>query len=239
MLEKELKYLLRHPLMAVLALVVPAIAAVVGWWALPFLSNPFWRAIPLFGFALYALLVTQAVWLNAFGWDRGGARLWFLAPIDLADVLRAKNAASRVLAFGLFALSAAAIVATGGVPPAGAVVAALVLHLGAGAWWVTAGNLVSILNPRPGSHSLQRGASLSPISALVGMGIISGVVGLFLLPILLAWPLSDRPWPFLVASWAALGLAGAAVRRAALPFTVRLLARRREDVIGAVAGDDV
>jgi ABC-2 type transport system permease protein len=236
-LEKELKYLLRHPLTAVLALVLPALAAVVGWKLGPLLPpNEIWRALPLFGFALYALLVTQVVWLNAFGWDRAGVRLWFLAPVELRDVLRAKNAASQLLAFGLFAASAGALFATGGLPEAWAVLAALALHLGAGIWWVTAGNVVSILNPRPGAHGLQRGAGLAPLSALLGMAIVSGGLALFVPPALLAHRY-DNPW-LLVVAWTALALAGAAAQRALLPFTARLLARRREQVLAAVGGDD-
>lgn len=237
LLEKELKYLLRHPLAAVLGLVVPAIAAMVGWRALPYIpeeAGEVVRALPLFGFALYAQLVTQAFWLNAFGWDRGGARLWFLAPLDLADVLRAKNAAVRLLALAIFAASAVALFATSGAPPLWALVAALALHLGAGAWYQAAGNVISILNPRPAPHSLQRGASLSPVSALAGMGIVSAGTALFVPPVFLALHL-EEPW--LVAGlWAALGLVGAAVRRAVFPATARLLLRRREELLDSVAG---
>jgi ABC-2 type transport system permease protein len=238
LLEKELKFLLRHPLAAVLGLVVPAIAAVVGWRALPYIpaeAGEVVRALPLFGFALYALLVTQSFWLNAFGWDRGGARLWFLAPVELADVLRAKNAAVRILSLAIFAASAAALVATSGPPPIWAALAAIALHLGLGPWYLAAGNLVSIVNPRPAAHSLQRGGSLAPVSALLGMAIFSGGAALFALPVVLAlrW---DEPW-LLVAGWAALGLAGAAVRRALLPATVRLLLRRKEQLLAGVAGD--
>jgi ABC-2 type transport system permease protein len=239
-LEKELKYLARHPLTAVLLLVVPGIAAVAGWGTRSLAyagASELRAALPLFGFALYALLVTQAVWINAFGWDRGAARTWFVAPVRPADVLRAKNVASRVLAFAIFAGSALALVATAGPPPLWALLAALALHLGAGVWFVTAGNVVSILHPRPGSHALQRGASVAPLSALVGMGIVSAGGALFVPPVLLVVRL-EQPW-VLVWSWAAIGLAGAAVRRAVLPATARLLERRREELLAAVTGDDV
>lgn len=237
-LEKELKYLLRHPLTAVLALVVPGIAAVLGWRAvryIPVEAGEVVRALPLFGFALYAHLVTQAFWLNAFGWDRGGARLWFLAPVAPLDVLRAKNAAVRLLGLAIFAASAAALFATGGAPPPWAVLAAVALHLGLGPWFLAAGNLVSIANPRSAPYSLQRGASLAPVSALAGMAIVSSGAALFAPPVLLALRL-DAPWA-LVAAWAALGVAGAAVRRAVLPATARLLERRREALLAAIAGE--
>lgn len=238
-LEKELKYLLRHPLMAVLALVIPGLAAILGWAGLPLKldgAQELLAALPLFAFALYTLLVTQVVWINAFGWDRGGARLWFLAPVRPVDVLRAKNAAARVVALGIFAASALALFATGGLPPAWAILGALALHLGAGVWLVTAGNVVSILNGRPGSHALQRGASVAPFSALLGLGIVSGVSVLFLPPVLLEVQ-TGQPWT-LFWGWCAVGLAGVAVRRAALPWTARLLERRREELLAAVGGDD-
>ena len=240
LLEKEVKYLLRHPLTAVLGLVVPGIAAVVGWRALPFIPKDrgeVVRALPLFGFALYAQLVTQAFWLNAFGFDRGGARVWFLAPQDLADVLRAKNASVRLLSLLIFGLSALALVATAGPPPFWALLAALALHLGISPYYLAAGNLVSVLNPRPAALSLQRGGSLAPVSALVGMGIVSAGAALFALPVLLALRL-DEPW-VLVLSWTALGLGGAALRRAVLPATARLLSTHREALLAAVTGDDV
>jgi ABC-2 type transport system permease protein len=239
-LEKELKYLLRHPLVAVLALVVPGVAAVLGWARLPVAlagASELATAIPLFAFALYTLLVTQVVWINAFGWDGGGARLWFLAPVRGVDVLRAKNAAARILALAIFAASALALFATGGVPPAWVLLAALALHLGAGGWLVTAGNVVSILNGRPGSHALQRGASVAPFSALLGLAIVSGVTLLFLPPVLLERRV-EQPW-VLFWGWSAVGLVGVAVRRAVLPWTARLLERRREELLAAVAGDDV
>jgi ABC-2 type transport system permease protein len=238
LLEKELKVLSRHPLAAVLVLVVPAIAGVVGWRALPFIpaeAGEVVRALPLFGFALYAQLVTQAFWLNAFGWDRGGARLWFLVPADPADVLRAKNLGTSLLSLCIFAASAAALFAAGGLPPAWSVAAAAALHLGIGPWYRAAGNVVSILNPAPAVHSLQRGGNLAPASSLAGLVIVSAGAALFAPPVLLALRL-DQPW-LLVGAWAALGVAGSAVRRAVLPATARLLVRRREALLAAVAGD--
>ncbi len=151
-------------------------------------------------------------------------------------MLRAKNAAVRLLSLAIFAASAAALIATGGPPPPWAALAAVALHLGIGPWYLAAGNLVSIVNPRPAAHGLQRGASLAPISALLGMAIFSGGAALFALPVLLALRL-EEPW-LLVAGWAALGLAGAAVRRALLPATVRVLLRRKEQLLAAVTGDE-
>ncbi|MGC3998971.1 MAG: hypothetical protein QM767_16610 [Anaeromyxobacter sp.] len=239
LLEKELKYLLRHPLSGVLALVVPGFAAFVGWRAARFTqaeASEVVTAVPLLGFALYAHLVTQVFWLNALGSDRGGTRLWFLAPVDPGDVLRAKNVGAVVMALVLFGASASALTATQGAPPAWAAVGAAVLFLSLAPWFLSAGNLVSTLNPRAMPRTVQRGGWIPPLSALLGMAILVVGGGIFSVPVLVGLWL-DSPWA-MVGGWAALGLAGAAVYRAALPRTGRLLARRREAVLDAVAGDD-
>jgi ABC-2 type transport system permease protein len=239
LLEKEGKYLARHPLAAVLGLVIPALAALVGWQVAPRIpaeaGEPL-RAVPLLGFALYAHLATEVFWLNAFGWDRGGARLLFLSPLPLADALRAKNVAVYALSAGIFAASAALLAASGGATHGWELAGAGALHAGLAPWLLAAGNVVSILNPRAAAYALQRGSRLSPASALAGMAIVSGGAGLFAAPVLLALRL-DAPW-VLVGVWVLLGVAGAIVYRLALPRTAALLARRREVVLAAVAGDD-
>jgi ABC-2 type transport system permease protein len=240
LLEKEGKYLLRHPIASVLALVVPAFAGVVGWKvapAIPEEAGEVVRVLPLLGFALYAHLATQPFWLNAFGWERGGGRAWFLAPVAPADVLAAKNAAAYAFSLALFAASAGAGVVAAGAPPAWALLGAFALHTGIAPWFLAAGNVVSILNPRAAPHTVQRGAHLSPVSALAGLAIFSGGAALFAVPVLVAIRL-EAPW-LLPSSWAALGLLGLVVYRAALPRTARLLGTRREPLLEAVCGDDV
>ena len=100
-----------------------------------------------------------------------------------------------------------------------------------------AGNLVSILNPRPAPHTIQRGGHLSPVSALAGMAIFSAGVALFSTPVLggdparraLAPPRRvgaarpPRPRPLPVGAPAA----GAPPARAARAAPRRRLRRRR------------
>jgi ABC-2 type transport system permease protein len=239
LVEKEGKYLLRHPVSSVLALVVPAFAAFVAWKISPRIpaeAGEVVRVLPLLAFALYAHLATQPFWLNAFGWERGGGRTWFLAPVAHADVLVAKNAAAYGLSLALFAASAGVGIAVGGAPPRWALLAALALHAGIAPWFLAAGNVVSILNPRATPHTIQRGGHLSPVTALAGMAIFAMGGALFGLPVLGAIRL-EEPW-LLVAGWGALGLAGALVYRLALPRAARLLGERREPFLEAVCGDD-
>jgi len=240
LLEKEGKYLLRHPIASVLALVLPAFAALVGWKVAPRIpaeAGEVVRALPIFGFAAYAHLATQPFWLNAFGWERGGARVLFLAPVAPGDVLVAKNLSAYLLSLALFASSAAAGAAAGGAPPAWALLGALALHAGMAPFFLGPGNLVSILNPRPAAHTIQRGGHISPVSALAGMAIFSAGAGIFAIPALVAIRL-DEAW-LLPAGWAALGAAGLAGYRAALPRVARLLAARREPFLEAACGDDL
>jgi ABC-2 type transport system permease protein len=240
LLEKEGKYVLRHPVAVVLALVVPAFAALVAWKLAPLIpqeAGEVVRALPLFGFAAYAHLATQPFWLNAFGWERGGGRLWFLAPVDPGDVLVAKNVAAYVLSLVLFVASAATGILVGGPPPAWAIAGALALHLGMAPFFLTAGNAISILNPRAAPHTVQRGGHLSPVSVLAGMAVFGAGAALFAVPVLIAIRL-DVAW-VLPAGFAALGVAGILVYRAALPRLARLLAERREPFLDAVCGDDL
>jgi ABC-2 type transport system permease protein len=239
LLEKEGKYVLRHPVAVVLALVVPAFAALVAWKLSPLIpeeAGEVVRALPLFGFAAYAHLATQPFWLNAFGWERGGGRTWFLAPVAPRDVLVAKNAVAYLLSLALFVASAAAGFAVGGPPPGWAVAGALCLHVGMAPFFLAAGNVISIVNPRPAPYTVQRGGHLSPVSVLAGMAVFAAGAGLFAAPVLVAIRL-ERAW-VLPAGFAALGLVGAAVYRSTLPRAARLLAARKEPLLAAICGDD-
>jgi ABC-2 type transport system permease protein len=236
--EKEVKYLLRHPLARMDAVLVPAITTLIGWKVgsrIPGGEGAVLHALPLFGLAAYTHLVVQPFWLNAFGWDRGGARVAFLAPLDLVEVLRVKNAVLLAFSTALFAVSAAILLLPGGRPPAWAVVGAAILFAGMAPWLYAGGNLISILRPRAAPFTL-RGGNLSALSALAGIVVTSAVSGLFALPVLLAvrW---EAPWA-MVGAWAATGAVGVALHRATLPALARLLAERRDALLPVVCGDD-
>ncbi len=239
LLEKEGKYLLRHPLVRASALVEPVLGALVAWKLSPRLpaeAGEVVRALPLLGFALYTHMSMQVFWLNAFGWDRGGARELFLAPLDLSQVLAAKNLALHAVSTAVFAGTAALMLAAGGWVPAWALAAAAVLHAGLAPGLYALGNLVSVLNPRAAPFTVQRNASFSWLSGLAGMGILSGMGGLFALPVLLALRL-ESPW-LVPAAWASLGAVGLWIYRRTLPAVGRLLAARRDAFLPVVCGDD-
>jgi ABC-2 type transport system permease protein len=238
-LEKEAKYLWRHPLARIYALIIPAFAALVAWKAEPSMpreAGEVVRALPLLAFAVYTHLVMQIFWLNALGWERGGARTWYLAPVGLSSVLAAKNAALYAWSLLVFALAAGLAILVGGRPPAWALLAGLALHAGLAPILYGLGNLVSVLNPRAAPFAVQRNGSLSWLSGLAGMGILSAASGLFALPVLFALRL-ESPW-LVPTAWALLGLAGFAAYWRTLPSVAGLLARRRDALLPEVCGDD-
>lgn len=240
LLEKEARYLFRQPLARVDLLLAPVIMVFVALQLeprIPVEAGEVVRALPLFGAALYAHLLLQAFWLNGFGWERGGARAFFLSPVDLGAVLRAKAAVLYGFSLFLFLLSAAVMLLLGkGTPPRWAFAAAVVLHAGTAPWLYAAGNMVSILRPKAASFAIQRSSALSTLSGLIGMGIVSAVTMLFALPALLATRV-DSP-TVLLAGWSVLGLAGALGLRFAIPRQARLLAERRDEFLPVVCGDE-
>ncbi len=240
LLEKELLYLARHPAARIYFVVLPAIAALLGW-KLPAgrageLSELV-RVLPLFAIAAYVHLALQMFWVNGLGWERGGARALFLAPIDPGRILAAKNGALATYTLALFAIAGGAYVATSGPPPAWAAAGAVLLAIGLAPFLYGAGNVVSIVMPRAAPLGLQRAGSISAVAAIAGMGITSATLALFAFPVLLATTL-DRLW-IVPAGWAILGAVGVVTWRATLPAAGRLLAHRKEAVLAAVSGDDL
>ena len=239
LLEKELLYLSRHPATRIYLVILPAIAALLGW------KLPVQRAgefaglvsiLPLFGIAAYVHLAVQMFWVNALGWERGGARVFFLAPVAPGRVLAAKNVALAAYATLLFTAAAGAYALTAGPPPAWALVAAFVLELGLAPALYALGNLVTITMPRAAPFGVQRAGSVSAVAAIAGMGITSGTLMVWAIPVLVALR-GDALW-LIPAGWTVLGLAAAVAWRATLPLVGRLLLERQESVLAAVCGDE-
>jgi ABC-2 type transport system permease protein len=240
LLEKELRYLARHPVLRLYAVLLPVLAGVAGWRLRmrggTGVEAELAAALPVLALAAYVHLVTQPFWLNAFAWDRGGARLLFLAPIPTPELLRAKNRAALAASTVLFALTGSVLVAAGGMPPPWALLGAAVLHVGMAPGLHALGNLTSVLNPRAAPFGVQRGGALPPLSALAGMAVVSAVAGLFAVPaVVAAWV--GNPW-LLPVGWCGTGILALIVYRSTLPRVARLLERKREVVLAEVCGDD-
>lgn len=239
LLEKEVRYVLRHPLSRISLVLVPVLAAFLAWRGGSHLAqerSELLRALPLFGIAAYAHLALQVFWLNAFGWDRGGARALFLAPVAPERVLAAKNLAVASYAVLVCGVGVAAWVAVAGPAPGWAVAGAFLLHVGVAPVFLVGGNAVSIANPKAAPFGIQRGGSLPQLSALAGMGLFSGAIVAFGWPIFLAVWL-DAPWAA-PAAWAATGALAWLAWWWTLPVAGRFLVRRRDALLAAVCGDD-
>ena len=238
--EKELRHLARHPAARIYVLVLPALAGIVAWrapWNLGGDAAEILRALPLFGLAAYVHLAFQIFWVNGLGAERGGARTLFLAPIAPEQILAAKNLALFAFTTAVFSLSAGAYLAVAGAPPLWASAGALALEVGLAPVLYGLGNVLGVLAPRAAPSGLQRAGSVSPLAALAAMGITSGALAIFALPVLGALWL-DTLWALPIA-WAALAVAAGFAWRATLPLTGRFLWRRREQVLAAVCGDEV
>lgn len=237
--EKEMRYLARHPAARIYVVVLPALAAIVAWrapWNLGGDAAEILRALPLFGLAAYVHLAFQIFWVNGLGSERGGAQTLFLAPVAPAHVLAAKNLALFAFTTGVFSMAACAYLAVAGAPPLWATLGALALEVGLAPVLYGLGNVLGILAPRAAPSGLHRAGSVSPLAALAAMGITSGALALFALPVLGALWL-DALWSVPIA-WAVLAVAAGVAWRATLPVAGRFLSRRREQVLAAVCGDE-
>jgi ABC-2 type transport system permease protein len=238
--EKEIRYLTRHPAVRIYLLVLPVLASLIGA-KLPVPRGAglaeVLRALPLFALAAYVHLAFQIFWVNGLGFERGGARTLYLAPIAPERILAAKNLALLVFTSGAFALSAAAYIAVAGPPPAWATAGAAVLQVGMAPLLYGLGNVLGMVVPRAATFGIQRSGSVSPLAALAAMAISSATLGLFGLPVLLAVYL-EALW-LVPVSWAVLAVCGGVAWRLTLPASGRLLVARREEILAAVCGDDV
>jgi len=240
--EKEVRYLTRHPAARVYVFILPALAALLGWKGQSLFTRAgdaaeVVRALPLFGLAAYVHLAFQIFWVNGLGWERGGARTLFLAPVPLEQVLSAKNLALFAYTTAVFVLAAGAYVALTGAPAAWVGLGALALEVGMAPVLYAFGNVLGILTPRAAPFGMQRAGSLSPLAALAAMGITSAAMAVFALPVLGALWL-DALWAVPVA-WIALAIAAGVAWKRTLPLAAGLLSRRREQVLSAVCGDEV
>lgn len=151
LLEKEIRSLVRMPRFRVLfgmacvfsvVILVPA-AFETG-------DRVFMRANLLPIINLYGLLIlSDALLLNVFGFDRRAAQLYFVTPTPFATVLKAKNLTAIVFILVQGAVAAAVTTAlrlAGGAESIGNAMAATAV---VGVFFLSAGNLMSIGMPRP------------------------------------------------------------------------------------------
>ncbi|MBV9759977.1 MAG: hypothetical protein JO340_05390 [Acidobacteriaceae bacterium] len=152
LLEKELRSLLRMPRFRVL-FGIACIFSVVILIPITLQSGhhtAFVRAnlLPLIN--LYGLLIlSDALMLNIFGFDRHAAQIYFVSPVPFPVVLKAKNLAAVVFVVlqALLALIVCSVLRVSVSPQSiGDAVAATAV---VGLFFLSVGNLMSVLMPRP------------------------------------------------------------------------------------------
>ncbi|MGH9584665.1 MAG: hypothetical protein ACRD4O_17225 [Bryobacteraceae bacterium] len=110
-----------------------------------FMRNNFLVVVDLYGL----LLLSDALLLNVFGFDRSAAQVYFAAPVPLEDVMRAKNV-TAVIFVALQGVAALALAAALRVPlDAFAIGEAVGASAVATVFFLAVGNLCSVAMPRP------------------------------------------------------------------------------------------
>jgi ABC-2 type transport system permease protein len=131
--------------------------------------------------SLYGLLVlADALMWNVFGFDRSAAQLYFVTPVDLRAVFRAKNIVAAVfLAIQSVVVICFALLLRMPVTPAAAVTA-LCAAAAMGTFFISVGNMSSVIIPRAvdarSTMKKQAGAGLQLwlLGCTVGSGVLVG-----------------------------------------------------------------
>jgi ABC-2 type transport system permease protein len=238
LVEKEFRFLLRAPRFRLVFAMGFSFGFLI-WWPLAFGRHPgSWMSQNFLAVvSLYAvLLLSEVLFWNAFGFDRGAAQFYFVAPVETRTVLMAKN-----IAAGFFVLLETTIAAAIGaalrlpltplkVTEAYAVtmVAALLL--------ITIGNLTSLYSPRPVDPSKSfRAARSGRVQAI--MLLVYPVVAI---PVVLAYGAryafnSEAAFFIVLAAGAAFGLVA---YRIAMDSAMAMAVKKRETILTALARSD-
>jgi ABC-2 type transport system permease protein len=181
-LGKELLYVRRHTGI-LYALVMPVFLVLIVASKFASRGNASW----VFPAAVaYSLLAISTMGYNAFGYEGAGVQFYFLAPVRLRDVVLGKNLMIFALAFTEIALTFIIITYVAGMPsPTFALVAVL---------WAAAtllistlaGNRRSITTPKKINAQRMANKQVSQLSALIGMGILTGSAIVAAVPVGLA-----------------------------------------------------
>lgn len=236
LIEKELRFLSRAPRFR-LVFVMGFTFGLMIWLPLGMRgpeSSFSQHYLTIVTFYALALLGEVCFW-NAFGFDRGAIQLYFVAPVPLGRVLLAKNIAA--LFFVLLEIGAVAVVASF-LPlavTAAKIAETLAIALVLTIFLVSAGNLGSVLYPRPVDPAQWRAASPGRFQALLFLIYPAASI-----PVLLAY-LARFAFDSQLAFYAVLvfgGLLGGVVYWIALDSATRLALDRRERIVALLAARD-
>ncbi len=238
LLQKELQSLLRMPRFRVsfgMACVFSVLIFLpIAWNSLSkgnnsFMHNNFLSVVTLYGL----LMLSDVLLLNIFGFDRSATQIYFAAPIPLATVVKAKNL-TAILFIAIQSLAVLVMVALVRIPVTGFnIVSAIIAAAVVGLFFISAGNLSSIMMARP---SDPRQTFRKQSGGKMQLWLLLCSLGMFLLlgsAFLAQWALDSN--------WALLGVLaveftiGLIVYRVALDSAVERGLRDREQLIDALS----
>lgn len=185
------------------------------------------------GLCIYgAVVIASTFSQNTFAYDGQGFAAFLAAPLDLADVLRAKNQVQGAAALGMALLVAVFYRVYFGFGTAVDIACALAAVVGVVPILMAAGNFLSLYFPVKFHASLKRRDKV-PLTASM-LGIVAASVGC--MPFGWALKLAGKDGPtwqsaVMIALCAGLNLV---IYRGSLPLALRLLDRRREAILQAV-----
>ena len=185
------------------------------------------------GLSIYgAVVIASTFSQNTFAYDGHGFAVFLAAPLDLADVLRAKNRVQGVAALGMAVLVGVFYRVYFGAGTLVDFLCAMVAVAAVVPMLLAAGNFLSLYFPVKFHASLKRRDKI-PLTASM-LGILAASVGCMPFGHALRMAGKTGPgWPS-VAFIAAGAVLYFAVYRAVRPLAMRLLDQRREVVLRAV-----
>ncbi|NMO21440.1 hypothetical protein HPC49_42930 [Pyxidicoccus fallax] len=185
------------------------------------------------GLCIYgAVVIASTFSQNTFGYDGQGFAVFLAAPMELADVLRAKNGVQAAGALGMAALVALFYRAYFGFGTGVDVACAMVAVVALLPVLLAAGNFLSLYFPVKFHASLKRRDRV-PLTASM-LGILAASAGCMPFGQALRLAGKDGPTWQTVAMVALAAVLNVALYRGLLPLALRLLEQRREVVLRAV-----
>ena len=237
LVEKEIRYVARHSMM-LFNLFVPLVMVL-------FFSITFSRGSGVFGvfsthspYAYpacvgYALLIIAAPALNSFAYDGAGIQFLLVAPVELRDVLLAKNIYLGLLAVLQMTLLLPLVLWIYGPPPLGVLVATLLYAALALLVDCSAGNFFSTRFPRAFQYGTLR-QKQSGITAVANLGVQLTLIALAVLIFGAAKLAGGSMW-YAAAGFATLGGMVFPAYRWMLEVSARLASDSRETLIAELA----
>jgi len=235
LVEKELRTLIRMPRIRVL-FGMACIFSIFVFLPLAIESGEHsfmgQNAVPVT--SLYGLLLlSDALLLNIFGFDRGATQLYFTTPPTMSTVIAAKNLAA-VLLVAVQSLAVPLLSILFRMPVTGlTLLAGFLSSAGVTVFLLSAGNLLSVTLPRPINP---KSAFRKQGGAKVQMWLLFCTFGMFLLvgfAFLARWA-ADRDWVLLAVLALELAI-GLVVYRIALESSIARALSNREYIVSELS----